>query len=283
MRISDGSGEMHEVFSDIQYTPMKPKREARQSEEHYKMAPRSEKKAKDLKVSMQKNIKRIAPIALASVVAFGGVKAYSEYVDSKNTITLAEALENNMTLEQLGIDEDIEQRLAGVKQTISEQGDLTNIEIINLSEEINDLRSDMLKMKVAKALNVDSTTIDFEIGVPDGPQVMIVQGDNKYYEQSVLDKLSNPQKTSISRSLGNYVYDVISASDLNAESFSREKAIKECQKEINEIDKLAAKKVVKDEDTITVKGIRRSQLEQYKEQENAKRQEVVAEAEMDER
>ena len=33
------------------------------------------------------------------------------------------------------------------------------------------------------------------------------------------------------------MYDVISASDLNAESFSREKAIKECQKEINEIDK----------------------------------------------
>lgn len=106
------------------------------------------------KIERQKQIRRRLGIAaLSGLLAFGGLQKYMDYRDSKNTITIEQALENGKTLDELGIDEDIKSRIENIEEKLADEN-LKNEEIIELSSKIESLQMDVIKSKLSKVLNV---------------------------------------------------------------------------------------------------------------------------------
>ena len=126
------------------------------------------------KIERQKQIrKRLGIAALAGLLAFGSLRAYMDYRDSKNTITLEQALDNGKTLDDLGIDEDIQYRIENIEEKLADEN-LKNEEIIELSSKIESLQMDVIKSKLSEVLNVSPSDIKLVPTIEDQRAYIVV-------------------------------------------------------------------------------------------------------------
>ena len=114
---------------------------------------RSRKKAK-----LPKAVKKLLTAGLIGVMVFGGVKQYQEYKEQQNSRpSLEDVLDDNITLEKLGLDENIEDKIQEMKQ--KDIDNLPNSELIKLPEEINELQLDIIKSKFSNMLETGEENI----------------------------------------------------------------------------------------------------------------------------
>ncbi len=115
------------------------------------------------KIERQNQIRRRVKIGtgiaiLSGAIVFGGVKTLKEHNDGK-PITLEQALDiGGKTLDELGIDEDIKNRIESIEEELT-NGNLKNKEIIELSSRIRLLQMDVIKSKLSALLNVSPNDI----------------------------------------------------------------------------------------------------------------------------
>ena len=96
-----------------------------------------------------------------------------DYRDSKNTITLEQALDNGKTLDDLGIDEDIQYRIENIEEKLADEN-LKNEEIIELSSKIESLQMDVIKSKLSEVLNVSPSDIKLVPTIEDQRAYIVV-------------------------------------------------------------------------------------------------------------
>ena len=217
------------------------------------------------KRKLKKLLKRGLAIGTACLIAFGGYKAYSEYKDSQNTLTLEQALENGETLDKLGIDRPIEEKLSKLEEIM--QSDLTNQELIELSDEMVDLQFDTIKTKLSNTLGIEEKDIKLYPREDENEGARVDIKGNIYTEKGIIEF-----ENTISSDIANYIDEIGNMQTLQTKleggNFDRSDVIKAYTSVLKETSKFAAAEMKVDEKgNITLDKIRVSSLEKDKGQE----------------
>ena len=254
----------YEVNRDELKTPSFMKKE--NTQERY-TAPRGTAKKANKKPKRKSN-KLIGGILIAGtvgVIAFGGYRAYSEYKDSQNTLTLEQALENGETLNKLGIDKSIEEKLSELEERM--QDDLSNQELIELSEDILDLQFDTVKTKLANTIEIEEGDIRVYPRKDENEGARVDTKEHVYTEKELLKF-----EDTVSADIAKYINGIGNMQFLQEElikgDFDRSDVIKDYKSALKETSKFAAAKMkVDDKGNITMEKVRVSSLEKDKGQE----------------
>lgn len=191
-------------------------------------------------------IKRIALIATSGLLlAFGGYKKYNSYKESQKPVTLEMLLDNGISLDELGIDEDIKQEIEEIKMQLKDTSKLDIEDIAILGERINDLQLHTMKSKIINATGLDREAVRFEIlePLPDSEYVKVTVGDNVYFEKGY-----DINKKEISKNIGKYIRGNIVGMqnilyNLKYGNSDREEVLKRYNKEIKGIEELAISEI----------------------------------------
>ena len=210
---------------------------------------RSRKKAK-----LPKAVKKLLTAGLIGVMVFGGVKQYQEYKEQQNSRpSLEDVLDDNITLEKLGLDENIEDKIQEMKQ--KDIDNLPNSELIKLPEEINELQLDIIKSKFSNMLETGEENIKVKQSMPN--RVEIYEDgklDTVFTEQDKIDeiltKIGIKDEKQISTEIGKYIYEIANMQRImeviTNGDIDREAIIKACKKSIENADKFSAREMIKD-------------------------------------
>ena len=210
---------------------------------------RSRKKAK-----LPKAVKKLLTAGLIGVMVFGGVKQYQEYKEQQNSRpSLEDVLDDNITLEKLGLDENIEDKIQEMKQ--KDIDNLPNSELIKLPEEINELQLDIIKSKFSNMLETGEENIKVKQSMPN--RVEIYEDgklDTVFTEQDKIDeiltKIGIKDEKQISTEIGKYIYEIANMQRImeviTNGDIDREAIIKACKKNIENADKFSAREMIKD-------------------------------------
>ena len=210
---------------------------------------RSRKKAK-----LPKAVKKLLTAGLIGVMVFGGVKQYQEYKEQQNSRpSLEDVLDDNITLEKLGLDENIEDKIQEMKQ--KDIDNLPNSELIKLPEEINELQLDIIKSKFSNMLETGGENIKVKQSMPN--RVEIYEDgklDTVFTEQDKIDeiltKIGIKDEKQISTEIGKYIYEIANMQRImeviTNGDIDREAIIKACKKSIENADKFSAREMIKD-------------------------------------
>ena len=209
---------------------------------------RSRKKAK-----LPKAVKKLLTAGLIGVMVFGGVKQYQEYKEQQNSRpSLEDVLDDNITLEKLGLDENIEDKIQEMKQ--KDIDNLPNSELIKLPEEINELQLDIIKSKFSNMLETGEENIKVKQSMPN--RVEIYEDgklDTVFTEQDKIDeiltKIGIKDEKQISTEIGKYIYEIANMQRImeviTNGDIDREAIIKACKKSIENADKFSAREMIK--------------------------------------
>ena len=210
---------------------------------------RSRKKAK-----LPKAVKKLLTAGLIGVMVFGGVKQYQEYKEQQNSRpSLEDVLDDNITLEKLGLDENIEDKIQEMKQ--KDIDNLPNSELIKLPEEINELQLDIIKSKFSNMLETGEENIKVKQSMPN--RVEIYEDgklDTVFTEQDKIDeiltKIGIKDEKQISTEIGKYIYEIANMQRImeviTNGDIDREAIIKACKKSIENADKFSDREMIKD-------------------------------------
>lgn len=231
--------------------------------------------------------KRIGTIGLVGLIAFGGVKAVSEYNHNNAAITLEQALENGESLKTLKIDKSIEDELNEIKGKLANE-EMSNEELIKLSTEINGLQFDNIKTKLSKTLKVDESDIELHtsvVSMQEGEtyESVTVENGETYGKKGFLEN-----KNTISDEISQYIKDIGKMQTLMGEiqsgDINRSDIFKEYKKAVKGIDQMAAAKMSVDEKgNITVEKTKVKELKENNKEKNKEtsKQEIVQEDDME--
>lgn len=230
--------------------------------EKEKVKNRTKQQRKAAKRKVMRN--RAIAVALAGLVSFGGIKVYQNYKDSKNTITLEQALENGETIESLGLDEKVSITLKqdskddeiveiGVDTELERlnkkmQQNLTYQELTELVKELVEFQRIVAKSKVKDVLNRDSITgISLHPAEGDRGAYIITPVGN--YESSFISKISGEE--TISSEIANYINAIGRMQDIQKDmengNISKSKVMEVYKDALEETSKFAAGKMELDE------------------------------------
>lgn len=210
---------------------------------------RSRKKAK-----LPKAVKKLLTAGLIGVMVFGGVKQYQEYKEQQNNRpSLEDVLDDNITLEKLGLDENIEYKIKELKQ--KDIDNLPNSELIKLPEEISELQLDIIKSKFSNMLETEEENIKVKQSMPN--RVEIYEDgklDTVFTEQDKIDeiltKIGIKDEKQISTEIGKYIYEIANMQRImeviTNGDIDREAIIKACKKSIENADNFSAREMIKD-------------------------------------
>ena len=207
----------------------------------YKANFNSKKAAQRELTPKQKRIIRDVAIGTAAgLMLFGSVAKYIDYKDSKNTITLEQALDSGKTLNSLGLDEELRARLQKLENNANEK--LTNTDMIEMASSIVRVQQDVVKSKLADVLNVEEATIQLMPPIDGESAYILVDGQGMYERASLFSGIMG-EKT-ISGDISEFIETIVDMQGLEDEvqtqDLDREKIIKEYQKNIKETSKFAA-------------------------------------------
>lgn len=266
MKFNPGTQQVRKKNGEKQTVPQKKPKE-RYTTKTKRIVEEQKRKARIRKIR-----NRIIALGVVGLVAFGGYNSYREYKDSKNTLTLSQALDNGETLESLGIDQEIAEKLEMLEKEVN--GYLTNSELIDLAPKILNLQFDTAKSKLANAINVEESDITLRVEENGMSTSVGVNNEKTYEEENFINKMFG---NTISSDISNYIHgiarmqgirDTLVNGDIN-----RDEVI-ECYKNaLEETSKFAAGKVNIDSNgNIIFEKTRVSQIEN-KESENSKNNE----------
>lgn len=247
------------------------------NKERYKTSKSTRKKAmaKKKKARTSKILKKLFKKAMlygtVGILAFGGVQKYQDYKEQQNNRPSLEAvLDNDITLNELGIDENIENKLEAMKEINLEE--LSNADLIKVTADLNELQFDIIKSKLGNVLGTENMNLwasskDINGNITPAS----VEVNEKYItEQDWVDKICSKlgvnKSKQISSDIANFIEEIAKTQELAAETekgnFDREKTIKICEESIEESDKFAATGVIKDGNVI--KTVDASKLKENK-------------------
>ena len=194
-----------------------------------------------------------------ALIVFGSIKGCKEYT---RVVTLEEAINSGMTLEELGIDENIKNNIYAVKEQIN-KGNLTLEEKIKLADKIADIEIDVASSKIAAAFNTDQNNV-FLIPrkVGENNERVVIEGIGTY-------EYDGEDKT-ISKDISDYILRIVTmqgmAGDMEV-GIERGDFYEIARESINENDKFAAGQIKVDENgNITIEMRRKNQLAESKEE-----------------
>lgn len=225
------------------------------------------------KSRMPKIAGRLLVAGLVGVAVFGGVKKYQEYKEYQNNRpALEDVLDDNITLEKLGLDDSIENKIEELKQRDIEN--LSNSELITLPEEINDVQFDIIKSKLSNVLGTYEGNIEVKQSVPNRVEIYKDEELDKVFTEAdkideIINKIGIKNGNLISPEIGKFISDIANmqtiSEDITKGNINRDSIIKECKKSIENADKFAAEGMIKDGNSI--KMVDATELAKHQEKE----------------
>lgn len=244
------------------------RREKEIQPERYRTRKKMTQKQKKLaKAKVWRN--RALAVGLAGTIAFGGVKAWNNYKDGKNTLSLEQALENGETLEKLGISEEIATEIGELTTML--EGDLTNEELIDIAEGIPDIQMEVIKEKMANIIEVENLNdINLIPTNKDDTAKMYIEGQGMYEREGIINSIMGSKTISVD--IADYIDRIAEAQGkavkMQKGDIDRKQDIKYYKNAIEEISKFAAGEIETDKKgNISIEKTRVSELEKAKEKE----------------
>ena len=198
-----------------------------------------------------RNLRKGRVLALLAAIGItgGGVKALASAVNTGNekAVNIEEISNDKSMLERLGISNETAERIKSINEKL-EHGDIDREEMEGLVKKIHAVQLDVIKEKIAKALNVDkeSVTLDYSADTnADETKCVIVDG-TRYVETGPLSGYS------IDNEIGDFIVDVVNCNRLiekvEGKIYIKGTAIKKCEEFMKNVNDLAFnKKIVVDE------------------------------------
>ncbi len=209
----------------------------------------------------------LGAVGIAGVAVFGGCKAFLDSQKQNNGVTIEEALNNQNTLETLGLDENTAKDIEELKGKIEGIDKLSDEEIQDLIVEVRDQYFDTVKNKLSNVYDADIENIKIQ---PEG----VILSESDFYSSSrpeasiiINDKIV-AQGDQIPQDLKDYFKECEDARiNVNTyvreadENYDRGKAIKALQEDMVNIEKMGATEITLNEDgslstyLVTVKDV----------------------------
>ena len=198
-----------------------------------------------------RNLRKGRVLALLAAIGItgGGVKALASAVNTGNekAVNIEEISNDKSMLERLGISNETAERIKSINEKL-EHGDIDREEMEGLVKKIHAVQLDVIKEKIAKALNVDkeSVTLDYSADTnADETKCVIVDG-TRYVETGPISGYS------IDNEIGDFIVDVVNCNRLiekvEGKIYIKGTAIKKCEEFMKNVNDLAFnKKIVVDE------------------------------------
>ena len=204
---------------------------------------------------------------IAGLAVFGGCKAFLDSQKQNNGVTIEEALNNQNTLETLGLDENTAKDIEELKGKIEGIDKLSDEEIQDLIVEVRDQYFDTVKNKLSNVYDADIEDIKIQ---PEG----VILSESDFYSSSrpkasiiINDKIV-AQGDQIPQDLKDYFKECEDARiNVNTfvieadENYDRGKAIKAIKEDMTNIEKMGATEITLNEDgslstyLVTVKDV----------------------------
>ena len=150
-----------------------------------------------------RNLRKGRVLALLAAIGItgGGVKALASAVNTGNekAVNIEEISNDKSMLKSLGISKETAERIKSINE-ILKRGDIDRDEMEGLVEKIHATQLDVIKEKIAKALNVDKerVTLDYSADTnADETKCVIVDGMR--YEGKYINKKNKKRKKYINR------------------------------------------------------------------------------------
>lgn len=198
-----------------------------------------------------RNLRKGRVLALLAAIGItgGGVKALASAVNTGNekAVNIEEISNDKSMLKTLGISKETAERINSINEKL-EHGDIDREEMEGLVKKIHAVQLDVIKEKIAKALNVDkeSVTLDYSADTnADETKCVIVDG-TRYVETGPISGYS------IDNEIGDFIVDVVNCNRLiekvEGKIYIKGTAIKKCEEFMKNVNDLAFnKKIVVDE------------------------------------
>ena len=198
-----------------------------------------------------RNLRKGRVLALLAAIGItgGGVKALASAVNTGNekAVNIEEISNDKSMLKTLGISKETAERINSINE-ILEHGDIDREEMEGLVKKIHAVQLDVIKEKIAKALNVDkeSVTLDYSADTnADETKCVIVDG-TRYVETGPISGYS------IDNEIGDFIVDVVNCNRLiekvEGKIYIKGTAIEKCKKFMKNVNDLAFNnKIVVDE------------------------------------
>lgn len=198
-----------------------------------------------------RNLRKGRVLALLAAIGItgGGVKALASAVNTGNekAVNIEEISNDKSMLKTLGISKETAERINSINEKL-EHGDIDREEMEGLVKKIHAVQLDVIKEKIAKALNVDkeSVTLDYSADTnADETKCVIVDG-TRYNETGPISGYS------IDNEIGDFIVDVVNCNRLiekvEGKIYIKGTAIEKCKKFMKNVNDLALNnKIVVDE------------------------------------
>lgn len=198
-----------------------------------------------------RNLRKGRVLALLAAIGItgGGVKALASAVNIGNekAVNIEEISNDKSMLKTLGISKETAERINSINEKL-EHGDIDREEMEGLVKKIHAVQLDVIKEKIAKALNVDkeSVTLDYSADTnADETKCVIVDG-TRYVETGPISGYS------IDNEIGDFIVDVVNCNRLiekvEGKIYIKGTAIKKCEEFMKNVNDLAFnRKIVVDE------------------------------------
>ena len=207
-----------------------------------------------------RNLRKGRVLALLAAIGItgGGVKALASAVNTGNekAVNIEEISNDKSMLKSLGISKETAERIKSINE-ILKRGDIDRDEMEGLVEKIHATQLDVIKEKIAKALNVDKerVTLDYSADTnADETKCVIVDGMR--YEGKGLGY-------SIDNEIGDFIVDVVNCNRLiekvEGKIYIKGTAIKKCEEFMKNVNDFAFNNeiVVDDRGNISTKKIKK--------------------------
>lgn len=203
-----------------------------------------------------------AIIATSAVLgAAGASKAYDKYVDDRRAVTVEQALKQGKTPESLAISQDTIEDIENMNEILGKG--LTYEEMLEVSEKFPKIQKQMLKEKIAMAMEVEIEDITLRPPMEDIGTCVIIEGKGCYEAKNPINQI---QGRSVSKDIINYIEEIIETQgmedDFKANMVGMEEAKAFYQKAVKRMSQVAAWEIEADEkENIGVEKISQLELE----------------------
>lgn len=239
-----------------------------------KEEPKEEPKKKS-KIKLSKKGKMTLAATGVALTALFGYKIYDNSQKGNEPITIEQALENGDSLETLGINQGIQDKIVDLGKRL-ENENITNQDIIEMATEIKETQFELIKTKIAKEYNKtlekdESKIQSSEIEVK--PESFSSNGEKNQNAQILV----NGETVFSGSDISDDIRDMIQSAEnmnineglVNTKDLNQDKYIKAFKKYVKEMDEFAAKEIKIEDGTIQTKVTKVKDLDK-KEEKTAK-------------
>lgn len=208
-----------------------------------------------------RNLRKGRVLALLAAIGItgGGVKALASAVNTGNekAVNIEEISNDKSMLKSLGISKETAERINSINEKL-EQG-IDREEMKDFVKEIHEVQFDVIKEKIAKALNVDkeSITLDYSADTNANETQCVIVDGTRYN-----NKENTSGRESIDGEIGDFIVDVVNCNRLiekvEGKIYIKGTAIKKCEEFMKNVNDFAFNNeiVVDDMGNISTKKIK---------------------------